>query len=141
MKRLLAGGIAGFLFFVCLFAFDHKSNKVEATAQPQPQPRSAMEHYNIDELALLTAACGKPTSDKLSNAAAYGGANAKRRTLVYGKDNAEFWFLKNSVDAPEWTLVGSFNAHGDDSVFSPSELHQRMPCTQKVAFHTSAADE
>lgn len=139
MKRLIAGGFAALLYFICLFAFDHKPNKVEATAQPQPRP--VMEQFNADELALLTAVCGKPTSDKLTDASAYGGANAKRRALIYGKNNTEFWFLKNSVDAHAWTFVGAFNAKGDDSSLSQEELHQRMPCTQKAEFHKGPLDQ
>lgn len=136
MKRLFAGGIAALLFFVVLFLSINSSNKATATAPSQASP--AMEHYNTDELALLTTACGKPTSDKLSDASAYGGANGKRRALVYGGNKTEFWFLKNSVDASEWTMVGAFKSHGDDGALSPEELHHRMPCTQKVEFHTSA---
>lgn len=136
MRKLLISLLFIFVSFSAFLAI-RTSRKIGAAARA---PHEIVQ-YKTDELNLLTAACGQPSSDKQTDASAYGGSNAVMRVLIYKKQNAEFQFLKNSVDALAWTMVGAFKAHGDDNVLSPEELHRWMPCTQQVEFHTSAWTE
>jgi hypothetical protein len=128
--------IVGGLLFIA-FIGHLATSRTETVVASSPKQT---DNFTVDEAALLTAACGKPTYDRTSDARAYGGPNAVKRTIKYSSKNIELWFLKNSTNTPSWTWTGAFRMNSDDDL-SMDEIHSALPCTGKLKFGLAFSDK